>query len=206
MSGKIKVLIVDDAALIRLLLTEILSQDEEIQVVGAAADPYEAREKIKKINPDVITLDVEMPKMDGITFLGNLMRLRPMPVVMISTLTQAGADVTLKALELGACDFIAKPSVDVKSKLGEFAQEIINKVKVAARSNVFAADSVNDDVAIDIPNVSQNQSCDVIAIGASTGGTEAIKKVICKLPVNLPPIVMAQHIPEVFSTSFEPDC
>ncbi|WP_144394491.1 protein-glutamate methylesterase/protein-glutamine glutaminase [Pleionea sediminis] len=198
---KIRVLIVDDSALIRLLLSEILSQDKSINIVGTASDPYEAREKIKKTHPDVITLDVEMPRMDGLTFLSNLMRLRPMPVVMISTLTQKGADVTLRALELGAFDFVCKPSTQIKETLTEYSQEIIEKVKAAAHSNISSA-------ALTIPNKptaaikQQSQQFELIAIGASTGGTEAIKNVVSALPTGLPPIVIAQHIPDVFSTSY----
>src|SRR5918997_985776 len=124
----IKVLIVDDSALVRKLLSEMLGRDREIQVVGAAADPYAAREKIKQLNPDVITLDVEMPRMDGITFLENLMRLRPMPVVMVSSLTQRGADITLRALELGAVDFVSKPKIDVAGSLADYAAELIAKI------------------------------------------------------------------------------
>src|SRR5690606_26807630 len=132
----IKVLIVDDSALVRKLLTEMLGRDREIEVVGTAADPYAARERIKQLNPDVITLDVEMPRMDGLTFLENLMRLRPMPVVMVSSLTQRGADVTLRALELGAIDFVSKPKVDVAGSLADYADELIAKVKVAASARV----------------------------------------------------------------------
>ena len=131
---KIKVLIVDDSALVRRLVTEILQSDPSVDVIGTASDPYVAREKIKKLNPDVITLDVEMPRMDGITFLENLMRLRPMPVLMVSSLTQRGAEVTLRALELGAVDFIAKPKIDVAGGLGDYTEEIIAKVKAAARA------------------------------------------------------------------------
>ena len=133
----IKVLVVDDSALVRKLLTAMLSRSREIEVIGAASDPYAAREKIKKLNPDVITLDVEMPRMDGITFLENLMRLRPMPVVMVSSLTQRGADVTLRALELGAVDFVAKPRVDIAGTLGDYEAELIAKVKVAAGARVM---------------------------------------------------------------------
>src|SRR5690606_3814954 len=132
----IKVLIVDDSALVRKLLTEMLARDRDIRVGGAAADPYAAREKIKQLNPDVITLDVEMPRMDGITFLENLMRLRPMPVVMVSSLTQRGADVTFRALELGAIDFVAKPKLDIAGSLADYADELIAKVKVAAVARV----------------------------------------------------------------------
>ena len=209
----IKVLIVDDSALVRQLLTAILSSDEEIDVVGAAADPYIAREKIKKLNPDVITLDVEMPRMDGVTFLGNLMRLRPMPVVMVSTLTEKGADVTLKALEYGATDFISKPKLDVAAQLPEYAAEIVNKVKAASKVNVKPLERsttgkrLNDkksaDVVLGKLRRSHFHTTDkIIGIGASTGGTEAIKEVIGVLPQGMPGIVVSQHIPEAFSGPF----
>ena len=132
----IKVLIIDDSPLIRRLLTEILQQAEDITVVGSAEDPYEAREMIKKLSPDVLTLDVEMPKMDGISFLKNLMRLRPMPVVMISTLTQKGSPITLEALELGAVDFIAKPTNNVREQLSQYASLVQQKVRIAAGARV----------------------------------------------------------------------
>ena len=209
----IKVLVVDDSALVRQLLTTILSSDSEIKVVGAAADPYLAREKIKSLNPDVITLDVEMPRMDGITFLRNLMRLRPMPVVMISTLTEKGADVTLRALEYGAIDFISKPKLDVQSKLPEYTEEIVSKVKTAAKANVKPLDQI-----INTSVLSEKRTADVIlnkttrrhfsttdkiiGIGASTGGTEAIKAVVRVLPADMPGIVISQHIPEAFSGPF----
>ncbi len=134
--NKIRVLIVDDSLLIRKVLTEILSSSPDIEVVGAAEDPYVAREMIKELNPDVLTLDIEMPRMDGITFLRNLMRLRPMPVVMISALTESNAEVTLTALELGAVDFIAKPTINVESALNDYADDIIAKVKVASQANI----------------------------------------------------------------------
>ena len=138
--AKIRLLIIDDSALIRQMLTQIFSSSEEIEVVGTAVDPIVAREKIKKLNPDVLTLDIEMPRMDGLTFLRNLMRLRPMPVVMISTLTEKGAAVTLEALELGAVDFVAKPKVDVSNSLNDYAEDIITKVKMAAKANVRSID------------------------------------------------------------------
>jgi len=196
----IKVLIVDDSALVRKLLTEMLGRDRDIQVVGTAADPYAAREKIKQLNPHVITLDVEMPRMDGITFLENLMRLRPMPVVMVSSLTQHGADVTLRALELGAIDFVAKPKVDIAGSLGDYAEELIAKIKVAAKARITAraiaprigtmqidprrsADAVLPAAAG--PRVLRTTER-IIAIGASTGGTEAIKEVLVRLPPDAP--------------------
>ncbi|MEY3807070.1 MAG: hypothetical protein RI893_46 [Pseudomonadota bacterium] len=133
---KIRVLIIDDSLLIRNVLTEILNSSLDIEVVGTAEDPYIAREMIKALNPDVLTLDIEMPRMDGITFLRNLMRLRPMPVVMISALTESNADVTLTALELGAVDFIAKPIIDVENSLNDYAEDIIAKVKMASQANI----------------------------------------------------------------------
>jgi len=208
----IKVLIIDDSALVRQLLTEILDGASGIKVVGAAADPYVARDKIKKLNPDVLTLDVEMPRMDGITFLGNLMRLRPMPVVMISTLTDAGADVTLRALELGAVDFIPKPKVDVAQGLDVYAKDIIAKVRAAAGARVralrTAPQKVEEKLSADAVLSKQVQSKHfrttdrIIGIGASTGGTEAIKDVLAGLPADMPGIVISQHIPAAFSKPF----
>ena len=214
---KVRVLIVDDAALMRKVLTEILSSSPLIEVVGTAADPYIAREKIKQLNPDVLTLDVEMPKMDGITFLKNLMRLRPMPVVMISTLTEDGADVTLEALASGAIDYIPKPKADFEHSINDYAKDIIEKVIIASQVNVskiersiksleamkvspkFSVDAVIKDSA---NPVFKNTTDKFIAIGASTGGTEAVKEVLMGLPSNVPGIVIAQHIPASFSTSF----
>ncbi len=197
----IRVLIIDDSALIRQLLTEILQQAKDIVVVGCAQDPYEAREMIKKHNPDVLTLDVEMPKMDGISFLKNLMRLRPMPVVMISTLTQKGSPITLEALELGAVDFIAKPTVNVKQQMNQYADTVQQKVRGAASARVRGYKKTSA-VAEPIPTNAEFLVNKVIAIGASTGGTEAIKEVLIRMPKNCPPIVITQHIPPVFSTSF----
>ncbi|MBB1347423.1 chemotaxis response regulator protein-glutamate methylesterase [Pseudoalteromonas sp. SG45-2] len=197
----IKVLIIDDSPLIRRLLTEILQQAKDITVVGSAEDPYEAREMIKKLSPDVLTLDVEMPKMDGISFLKNLMRLRPMPVVMISTLTQKGSPTTLEALELGAVDFIAKPTNNVREQLSQYASLVQQKVRIAAGARVR---SYKKTVVTNEPINTHSQFLlnKVIAIGASTGGTEAIKEVLIKMPQNCPPIVITQHIPPVFSASF----
>ncbi len=199
----IKVLVVDDSAMVRRLLTEILQQDPEIEVVGTAPDPYVARDKIKRLNPDVITLDVEMPRMDGLTFLANLMRLRPMPVVMVSSLTAKGAEVTLKALELGAVDFVTKPAVDVAHGLEEYAETLINKVKAAARVRVRAAAERTAPVVPKLKSSGMFKSTDkVIAVGASTGGTEAIKALLQALPPDTPGIVITQHIPAAFSGPF----
>lgn len=202
-SNPIRVLIVDDSALIRSLLTEIISSDKRMEVVGAAHDPYDARNMIKSLNPDVLTLDIEMPKMNGITFLKNIMRLRPMPVVMISTLTQSGAPATLEALELGAVDFLGKPKGD-SDGLADYKDVIIEKVFHAASAKIYHRDIATRQKKQLISPVKgkklrRNFIC---AIGASTGGTEAIQDVLIDLPEQSPPIVIAQHIPAMFSTSF----
>ncbi len=219
MADKIRVLIVDDSALVRQILTEALGQDPGIEVVGTAADPYAAREKIKKLNPDVLTLDVEMPRMDGLTFLSNLMRLRPMPVVMVSSLTEQGAAVTLQALELGAIDFVTKPKVDLAHTLDDYVLEIREKVRIAARARVQERRTPPPAPSTRLAPVGEKYSADVIlqrdgqrrpfkttegivAIGASTGGTEAIKEVLVRMPLTCPGIVIAQHIPEAFSGPF----
>ena len=200
MPAPIKVLVVDDSALVRQLLTEVINTHPRLEVVAAAHDPFDAREKIKRHQPDVLTLDIEMPKMDGITFLSNLMRLRPMPVVMISTLTEKGADITLQALELGAVDYVAKPRDDV-SRLEEYTQEITSKLLMASRAKIQGDDSLlTPEAKIPELKVTANPRT-VIAIGASTGGPEALKNLICQLPAGMPPIVIAQHIPEAFSAS-----
>jgi two-component system chemotaxis response regulator CheB len=199
---KIKALIVDDSALIRSLLTEILTASGKIQVVGAAEDPFDAREQIKLLNPDVITLDIEMPKMNGISFLKNLMRLRPMPVVMISTLTHAGAPATLEALSLGAVDFVGKPKQESGVSLSNQAGIIVEKVLAAAGANVTTLASAPKAVApfsLAGKTLKPNFIC---AIGASTGGTEAIKAVLSQMPAGSPPVVITQHIPAAFSSSF----
>ena len=180
----IKVLIVDDSALMRKLITTILSADPEIEVVGAAMNAQIARRKIKMLQPDVITLDVEMPEMDGISFLRNLMRLRPMPVVMVSNVTQDRADVTLQALELGAVDYVSKPQYDVRSEMLNYADEIVAKVKAAARANLPELASAPEDLS-EVEAEAETGTVGeamIIAIGASTGGTEAIKEVLCRLP------------------------
>lgn len=205
--GPASVVIVDDSALIRALLTEILESDPRLNVVAAAKDAYEARELIKTHNPDVVTLDVEMPKMNGIVFLKNLMRLRPLPVVMISTLTHEGATTTLQALELGAVDFIGKPKAEGSGGLEEFKDIICEKVYSAARSKVRTANEGPS--AADIGSRLEKKVAGkkhkpgvIVAIGASTGGTEAIKEVVSALPANCPPVVVVQHIPESFSASY----
>ena len=213
MAEKIKVLIVDDSALVRKLLSEILGDHPDIEVVGVAQDPYIARDKIKQLNPDVLTLDVEMPRMDGLTFLRNLMRLRPMPVIMISSLTEKGADVTLQALESGAIDFVTKPKIGLEEGLEEYSQEIVEKIKIAAGaadqvkklepSDLKVAPKYSADAVLGERKVSHYRTTDkIIAIGASTGGTEAIKDVLVNLPPDMPGIVITQHIPDGFSKPF----
>ncbi|CAN7370789.1 chemotaxis response regulator protein-glutamate methylesterase [Pseudoxanthomonas sp. LjRoot168] len=203
-----RVLIVDDSAVVRQILTEILSRDPGIEVVGSAADPLLARDKIKRLNPDVMTLDVEMPRMDGLAFLENVMRLRPMPVVMISSLTERGADTTLQALSLGAVDFVSKPKLDVASGLQAYSDEIIAKVKTAAKARVrplarTGAPRVNLDAALPAPPALRFRTTDrLIAIGASAGGTEALRVVLEQMPADAPAIVLTQHIPAGFSRAF----
>jgi len=207
--GKIKVLVVDDSELIRQVLTEIISSAPDLEVVACAVDPIDARDKIKQFNPDVLTLDIEMPKMDGITFLRNLMRLRPMPVVMISTLTEHGAPATLDALEIGAVDYIAKPKGGSWGNLGDYAEVIQEKLRNAAQSNMTARESFTNPISsasiVSSGDVQGNNtkfwSTKVICIGSSTGGTEAIREVLFEMPINCPPILMAQHIPAAFSAS-----
>ncbi len=213
--SKIKVLIVDDSALVRKILTEILNSDSELDVVGTAQDPLIARDKIKQLKPDVITLDVEMPRMDGVTFLRNLMRLHPLPVVMISSLTEKGADITFDALEAGAIDFVAKPKIDVKDGLQEYTEEIIEKVKSASKAKVGLLSTSSATIKpvekkLSADSVIQKQTGkkrfkttdQIIALGASTGGTEAIKEVLLQMPPDSPGIVISQHIPEAFSGPF----
>ncbi len=216
-NNKIKVLIVDDSALVREVLTEILNADPMLEVIGTASDPLIARNKIKQLNPDVLTLDVEMPHMDGLTFLSNLMRLRPMPVVMVSSLTEKGADITLQALEMGAIDFVSKPKLDVAHGLKDYAEELCEKVKIASGAKLqnYSWDSVpgstletpdrhTADAVLDKRGAPKNfKTTDkIIAIGASTGGTEAIKEVLMQMPADAPGIVITQHIPEAFSGPF----
>jgi len=210
----IKVLVVDDSALVRKLLSVMLDRAAGIQVVGTANDPYAAREKIKRLNPDVITLDIEMPRMDGLTFLENLMRLRPMPVVMVSSLTQKGADVTLRALELGAVDFVAKPRIDIAGTLEDYEAELVAKVRAAAAAHVVprltprSARTVEErhTTSAVLPAMKVQAmlrtSERIIAVGASTGGTEAIRELLAEMPPDAPAIVISQHIPAAFSRSF----
>ncbi|WP_368923795.1 chemotaxis response regulator protein-glutamate methylesterase [Comamonas aquatica] len=220
MNRKIRVIVVDDSALVRSLLAEIINRQHDMECIGTANDPLVAREMIREKNPDVITLDIEMPKMDGIDFLGRIMRLRPMPVLMISTLTERGAEVTMRALELGAVDFVSKPRVGVANGLTQLSNEIVEKIRIAATAHVHrmvkpaaaaAAPSGTDAAgapAAARPPVSSAtllgrvSTEKLIAIGASTGGTEAIKEVLTQMPADAPAIVITQHMPPGFTTSF----
>jgi two-component system, chemotaxis family, protein-glutamate methylesterase/glutaminase len=225
--AKTRVVVVDDSALVRSLLTEIINRQSDMECIGSAADPFVAREMIRNLNPDVITLDVEMPRMDGIDFLSKLMRLRPMPVVMVSTLTERGAEVTLRALELGAIDFVAKPKIGVADGLKLLAQEITDKVRVAAKARIHkpsaatleaarapaaarapigsgpahagGAPSQPTTVASALGRLSTEK---IIFIGASTGGTEATKEVLLGLPHDAPAVVITQHMPPGFTKSY----
>lgn len=209
--NKIRVLTVDDSALMRQVLATLLAKDPNIEVVGSAPDPYIAREKIKALNPDVLTLDVEMPKMDGLTFLEKLMRGHPMPVVMVSSLTEIGCQTTLRALELGAVDFIAKPKIDLREGMDGIAQDLIAKVKAAAVANVKReALGVRRETKpltpYPLPLMSGSamiKTTDtIIAIGSSTGGTEAVKEILERLPPHTPPILITQHMPERFTKTW----
>lgn len=198
---KTKVLVIDDSALIRQLLTEIINSHADLRVVACAPDPIVARELIKQHNPDVLTLDVEMPRMDGLEFLERLMRLRPMPVLMVSSLTEAGSDVTLRALELGAIDYIAKPKVDIASGLMRYSELIAEKLRVCAAANVQSAIPVKETSA---PRITRGYASTekVVFVGASTGGTEAIRQFLEPLPADMPAIMITQHMPEHFTKTF----
>ncbi len=199
---KIRVVIVDDSVLIRKMFTEILNNDPDIEVIDVAENAQDAREKIKALNPDVITLDIEMPGMDGLSFLEKIMSLRPMPVVMVSSLTQKGAEQTIKALELGAVDYLPKSTS--KSFDQELADELVIKVKNAARAKVsdnsgWGVYGKGRIVGGGAKNYKKNI---LIAIGSSTGGVEALREVITVMPENAPPIVVVQHMPEMFTKTF----
>ncbi len=209
--AKTRVVVVDDSALVRSLLSAIINRQTDMECVGAAADPFIAREMIRSLNPDVITLDVEMPRMDGIDFLGKLMRLRPTPVVMVSTLTERGADVTLRALELGAIDFVAKPKIGVGDGLQLLAGEITDKVRIAAKAHIrrplpmpAAAPKSTDraQAPATVAALGRLSTEKVVFIGASTGGTEATKEVLAALPHDCPAIAITQHMPPGFTKSY----
>lgn len=209
--SKTRVVVVDDSALVRSLLKEIIDRQRDMECVGAASDPYVAREMIRNTNPDVITLDVEMPRMDGIDFLAKLMRLRPMPVVMVSTLTERGAEVTLRALELGAVDFVAKPKIGLTDGMRQLAEDITDKIRIASRSQVRraaapvasgAAPLRGEPAPAAVSAVGRLSTEKLIFIGASTGGTEATKELLLGLPHDAPAVMITQHMPPGFTASY----
>ncbi|WP_373974854.1 chemotaxis response regulator protein-glutamate methylesterase [Chitinibacter sp. SCUT-21] len=208
---KIKVVVVDDSALIRSLLKEVIDKAGDMECVATAPDPLVARELIRELNPDVITLDVEMPKMDGLDFLARLMRLKPTPVLMISSLTEQGSEVALRALELGAVDFIAKPKMNIASKIEEYSEEIRDKIRMASKAKVrsmvrepIAPVAPSNTADAVLPKVSRPllKSEKLIIVGSSTGGTEALKEFLMPIPPDAPAILIAQHMPESFTKSF----
>jgi two-component system chemotaxis response regulator CheB len=205
---KIKVLVIDDSALIRSLLTEIINSQKDMEVVGAAPDPIVARDLIKQLNPDVLTLDVEMPKMDGLDFLEKLMRLRPMPVLMVSTLTERGSEITMRALELGAVDFVTKPKMSISTGMRDYTGVITDKIRIAARAKISQSSrplSAGSSSQATSPSMLKNpliSSEKLIIIGASTGGTEAIKSFLMQMPSDCPGILITQHMPAGFTKSF----
>jgi two-component system, chemotaxis family, protein-glutamate methylesterase/glutaminase len=202
MAKRIRVLVVDDSALMRQVMGSLLARDPAIEIVGTAGDPYVARDKIRELQPDVLTLDVEMPRMDGLSFLEKLMRVRPMPVVMVSSVTTAGCATTLRALELGAVDFVSKPHADLREHMNDMAQEVIDKIKIAAsvqvRRRVSAAPVLPYARSTPAPRIAGH----LIAVGASTGGTEALRQFLTALPADAPGVVVVQHMPEHFTTAF----
>lgn len=204
---KTKVLVIDDSALIRTLLTEIINSQSDMQVVGVAPDPVIARDMIKQLNPDVLTLDVEMPKMDGLDFLERLMRLRPMPVVMVSTLTERGSEITLRALELGATDFVTKPKMSIADGMREYTDLITDKIRAASQARIASLPSATSKSAVQhtAPSTLRNpliSSEKLLIVGASTGGTEAIKAFLLGMPSDCPGILITQHMPAGFTKSF----
>jgi two-component system chemotaxis response regulator CheB len=201
---KTKVLIVDDSALIRSVMSEIVNSQPDMEVVGVAPDPLVARELIKKTNPDVLTLDVEMPKMDGLDFLEKLMRLRPMPVLMVSSLTERGSEITMRALELGAVDFVTKPKISIQTGMREYAELITDKIRAASRARIKPRSVHAGTPSAVLPQLRSplTSSEKLIIIGASTGGTEAIREFLMQMPSDCPGILIAQHMPEGFTTSF----
>lgn len=199
--NKTRVLVVDDSALIRQLLTKIINDQPDLCVVDTAPDPLVARELIKRHNPDVLTLDVEMPRMDGLDFLERLMRLRPMPVLMVSSLTEQGSEVTLRALELGAVDYIAKPKIDIASGLTAYAEQIAEKIRICAQAKVNSQYHKSP-APSPSPRLGYRSTEQLIFVGASTGGTEAIKEFLVNLPADMPAILITQHMPEYFTRTF----
>ncbi|WP_312240756.1 chemotaxis response regulator protein-glutamate methylesterase [Pantoea sp.] len=198
--AKIKVLCIDDSALIRSIMSEIVNSQPDMEMVATAPDPLIARDLIKRLNPDVLTLDVEMPRMDGLDFLERLMRLRPMPVIMISSLTSRGSEITLSALELGAVDFVTKPQLGLKEGMLQFSELIAEKIRIAAKAQINRLNPpLPGRKALTSPLVGSEK---IIAIGSSTGGTEALRQVLLPMPLTSPGIVITQHMPPGFTHSF----
>ena len=201
----IKVLIIDDSAMIRKVFENELSKDPDIEVVGTAPDPFVGRDKIVYLKPDVITLDIEMPRMDGLTFLGKLMKHYPMPVVVVSSLAKKGGDVALKAMELGAVEVLSKPGSAYS--VGDMSEQLIEKVKAAAKVKVFKTFEEKKTLTKEgnsslIASINVKTTNKIMAIGASTGGTDALREVISRLPANSPPVVVVQHMPQNFTKAF----
>jgi two-component system chemotaxis response regulator CheB len=202
---RIKVLVIDDSALIRGIMREIVNSQPDMEVVGVAPDPIAAREMIKALNPDLLTLDVEMPRMNGLDFLEKLMRLRPTPVVMVSTLTEQGSEITLRALELGAVDFVAKPKLGVREGMNELIDDVAGKIRVAAGARVRRLAHAEPGAQAGTQRIDGHfihTTEKVVFIGSSTGGTEALKEVLTRMPANSPAILATQHMPELFTKSF----
>jgi two-component system chemotaxis response regulator CheB len=202
-SGRIRVLVVDDSAVVRQMLATLLARDPAIELVGTAADAFAARDKIRELHPDVLTLDVEMPRMDGLAFLEKLMRVHPMPVVMVSSATEVGCATTLRALELGAVDFVTKPKTALRERMAEVAQDVVEKIKTAASARVGprGLHPPVPSVLRAMPRVTP-PTWQVIAVGASTGGTEALRQFLTALPEDAPGVVVVQHMPEGFTRAF----
>lgn len=200
MMKKIKVLCIDDSSLIRRIMTQLVSEQPDMEMVATAPDPLVARDLIKIHNPDVLTLDIEMPRMDGLDFLERLMRLRPMPVVMLSSLTRKGSDITLRALELGAVDFITKPQIGLQDGMAQYSDMIADKIRMAAKARIRRHDGKTP--AANVIKSTRAWRDKIIAIGSSTGGTEALRQVLIPMPADAPPIVVAQHMPPGFTRSF----
>lgn len=210
MTEKIKVLVVDDSALIRNLLSRIINSQPDMVVVATAADPYFARDQMRTFSPDVMTLDIEMPRMNGLDFLERVMRIHPLPVIMVSSLTERGAEVTMRALELGAVDFVAKPKLDITSGMLEYTEEIASKIRAAymarqrIRRTIANKKPESDPLERQLPSVGNRflSTEKIILIGASTGGTEAVKEVLMQMPPDCPGILVTQHMPAGFTKSF----
>ena len=202
MPKRIRVLVVDDSALMRQMMGSLLARDPAIEIVGTASDAFVARDKIRTLQPDVLTLDIEMPKMDGLSFLERLMRAHPMPVVMVSSLTEAGCASAIRALELGAVDFVTKPKVNVRERLVDVAEEIVEKIKVAASAQVRRRLHTDSPPSARSTAASPRGTEHVIAVGASTGGTEALLQFLAALPADAPGVVVVQHMPEHFTSAF----